>query len=326
MSKHNKKQQLAKATRKAVAAANTVETADSLSVPDQYSSQWLWGTAMVVGILSVWAYWPTLLWMESQWRNEPDYSHGYLVFPMAIALLYLRRKTFPGQAMKVAWGGLVLLVLAILLRVVGRFAYMDFLDAWSVVPWCAGLAWLFFGRSVAWWAAPGILFLILMTPMPYQAESLLSFKLQGIATMLSAGALQILGLAAVPDGNTIWLDDRQMMVEEACSGLRIFMGMIALGFFFAALNTRSWLDRAVIFFSCFPIAILVNVLRVAMTVLAFHWLPNGLARQVHDLLGILMILAGASLLLGFSSLWENLYRPLDIMMIQRRLAVDPQQN
>jgi exosortase len=322
MSKRHKKQQLAKSARKAATGRQIDNSEIPVSVPDQYSTQWLWGSAIAVGLLSIWAYWPTILWMESQWRNEPDYSHGYLVFPMAIALLYMRRGTFPVKSTRVAWGGVGLLVFAILFRVVGRFAYMDFLDAWSIVPWCAGLVWLLFGRSVAWWAIPSIFFLVWMTPMPYRAESLLSFKLQGIATMMSAGALQILGLAAVPDGNTIWLDDRQMMVEEACSGLRIFMGMVALGFFFAALNTRSWLDRVVIFFSCFPIAILVNVLRVSLTVLAFHWLPEGLARQVHDILGILMILAGASLLLGVRALWENLYRPLEISMIQRRLAVE----
>jgi exosortase len=321
MSKRKKKQQISRVAQ-AAAAGNLPESPGNVIVPDQYSSQWLWGTAITVGLVSLWAYWPTFLWMEDQWRNEPDYSHGYLVFPLALALLYLRRDSFPVGKMRVGWGGVLLLLLAISLRVLGRFAYMDFLDGWSIVPWCAGLIWLFFGRSVVWWAAPGIFFLILMTPMPYRAESLLSFKLQGIATMLSAGALQIIGMPAIPEGNTIWLDDRQLMVEEACSGLRIFMGMIALGFFFAALNTRSWLDRIIIFLSCFPIAILVNVLRVSCTALAFHWLPDRLAHQAHDMLGILMILAGAVLLMGVKSLWENLYRPLDIRMIQRRLAVD----
>ena len=38
----------------------------------------------------IWSYWSTLVWMERQWRTEPDYSHGYLIIPLAFVLLYSR--------------------------------------------------------------------------------------------------------------------------------------------------------------------------------------------------------------------------------------------
>ncbi len=279
-----------------------------------------WIILSSLGLLTVWAYWPTFLWMEDQWRNEPDYSHGYIVIPLGILLLYLRRDTLPAAAISVGWAGIGLMLLAIVLRVVGRIAYMDFLDGWSIVPWLAGMAWLLAGRKVMWWALPAIVFLIMLTPMPFRAESLLSFKLQGVATTLSTGALQTLGFAAIPEGNTIWLGEQQLMVEEACSGLRIFMGMVAMGFFFAVLSNRTWLDRLVIVASCIPIAILVNVLRVTGTGLAYHTLSPRWAHFAHDFLGILMIGAGALMLFGVKRYWEELYRPLEIAMIQRRLA------
>lgn len=276
--------------------------------------------AVMLGAITAWAYWPTFQWMEEQWRHEPDYSHGYIVFPLALVLLYMRMGSFPWSALSVGWGGAGLLVVAVAMRVLGRLAYMDFLDGWSLVPWVAGLVWLLAGRRVMWWALPGIVFLVMLTPMPYRAESLLSFKLQGISTLLSAATLQTLGLAAIPEGNTIWLGERQLMVEEACSGLRIFMGMVAMGFFFAVLSERSWLDRVIIVASCFPIAIFVNVLRVTGTGLAFHWLSPTWAHQAHDLLGVLMIGAGAMMLFCVKRFWEELYRPLEIAMIQRQLG------
>ncbi len=319
--RNNKKLHAAQSTQAALARKSVVPTQPAAPKATVHlpTKVW-WFLISLFTVLTLWSYWPTFLWMEDQWRNEPDYSHGYIVIPLAMVLIYLRRDSFPVASITVGWAGLGLMVSAMALRIVGRFAYMDFLDGWSIVPWLAGVTWLLAGRKVMWWALPAIAFLVMLTPMPYRAESLLSFKLQGVATMLSAGLLQTLGFAAIPDGNTIWLGEQQLMVEEACSGLRIFMGMVAMGFFFAVLSNRTWLDRLIVVASCFPIAIIVNVLRVTGTGLAYHLFSPRWAHYAHDLLGILMIGAGAGLLFAVKRYWEELYRPLEIAMIQRRLA------
>ncbi len=269
----------------------------------------MWFVLSVLVAFTLWAYWPTFVWMESQWRNEPDYSHGYLIVPLALVLLYRRMDLMPQSGFSLGWGGLSLLLVAVALRVVGRLAYMDFLDGWTLVPWVAGLVWLFCGRKILWWSLPAVVFLLLLTPMPYRFESMLSFKLQGISTILSATVLRIFGFPAITEGNTIWLGDQHLMVEEACSGLRIFMGMVAMGFFFAALTRRSWLDRVVILACSAPIAIIANAFRVTLTGMAYYWLDAERAHAAHDQLGVVMIFVGAGMLFAASSYWERLYRP-----------------
>ncbi|MGN6544718.1 MAG: exosortase/archaeosortase family protein, partial [Aureliella sp.] len=175
---------------------------------------WLIALSAVLIPLTLWAYWPTFVWMEDQWRNEPDYSHGYLILPLALLILYHRRDLFPGMSANVGWAGFGLLLGAIGLRVLGRMAYMDFLDGWTLVLWIAGLVWIFGGWPMLRWALPSIAFLLLLVPLPYQAESLLSWRLQGLATALSVGVLQTLGFPAIAEGHTIWLEDNQMLVEE----------------------------------------------------------------------------------------------------------------
>jgi exosortase len=261
--------------------------------------------------------------MEDQWRNEPDYSHGYLIVPLALLLLYHRRDLCPGAAAGPGWGGFSLVFAAIALRVAGRLAYMDFLDGWTLVLWVAGVVWIFGGWPMLRWAAPAVIFLMLLVPLPYQAESLLSWRLQGLSTTLSVGVLQTLGLPAIAEGHTIWLDDQQMMVEEACSGLRIFVGMAAMAYLFAVLARRAWIDKWVIIAAALPIAILVNVVRVTATVMAFHWLSDINAHIAHDLLGILMIILGAVLLSAVKYYWENLYRPFEITLELKSLAALP---
>jgi exosortase len=277
--------------------------------------QWFYAAAAILLPLTLWAYWPTFVWMEDQWRNEADYSHGYLVIPLALLLLHFRKHTFPGMSHSISWLGASLLFLAIAMRIAGRFAYMDFIDGWTLIPWVGGIVWMFCGWRVFKWALPALVFLIFLVPMPFRVESMLSWQLQGVATKLSVAMLRIIGFPVVPEGNTIWLEDHQLMVEEACSGLRIFVGMIAIGFWYAVVSERHWTDRVVTFFAALPIALIVNAIRISATVLAFHFLSGAMSHVAHDLLGWLMIAAGAGLLYLARAYWQRLYRYINTTII-----------
>src|SRR5262245_64316508 len=71
------------------------------------------GLALVMVFL--WANWPALVELVQTWDREPDYSHGYLVAPIAALFLWFRRDRFPRHSLAPGWGGFVLLTLSILL-------------------------------------------------------------------------------------------------------------------------------------------------------------------------------------------------------------------
>lgn len=263
-------------------------------------------------LVTLYAYWPTLVWMEDTWRREPDYSHGYLVLPLALMLCWNRWDEMPGLRRSPSWSGLWLIGLAVGMRWLSRLVYADFLDAWSLLPLLAGAVWFIFGFPVMKWSLPPIAFLFFMMPLPYQAESLLSWKLQGVATELSTIMLRILGQPAVSEGHMIWINDQQLQVEEACSGLRIFIGVAALAFFWAAMVRRSWLDRLVLIAATIPLAVLVNATRIAVVGLLYQHFDTSLSQhRIHDISGYLMIpLAFGSLWL-VKLYWEQLYRPVE---------------
>lgn len=247
--------------------------------------------------------------MEQQWRTEPDYSHGYLILPLSALLLYSRRASFPGFSPRIHWMGLSLLGVAGSLRIASSLTYMDFLDGWSIVPWVAGVVWMLAGRKAFLWAAPAILFLVLLVPLPYRIETLLSLRLQSVVTSLSASVLRALGLPAVADGNTIWMGELQMLVEEACSGMRIFVGMVAFAFFWAAMIQRAWIDRIVVLIAALPMALLANTIRVIATCCSYYFLDEGTAGVLHDWEGALMVLLAAGLLWSVMYYWQKLYYP-----------------
>lgn len=283
----------------------------------------LLATSAAALALLIWAYWPTLSWMEQQWRTEPDYSHGYLVVPLAALIAYSRLDLFPGIRPRISWGGISLLLLAIAMRIGGRLGYMDFMDGWSLLPWVAGVTWMLLGPKALRWALPSIAFLFLLVPLPYRAESLLSWKLQGVATEASTALLRILGQPAVSEGHTIWLGQSQLMVAEACSGLRIFVGIGALAFFWACMVRRAWLDRFVILAAALPLAIVANVVRVtAMALFSKHFEGSALD-VIHDGMGFAMIALAAFMLWSVKTYWEYLYRPIEVLTAGRMLASRP---
>jgi len=260
----------------------------------------------------LYAYWPTLVWVEQMWRTEPDYSHGYLVLPLAGLLCWNRGHLFPGVQESPSWVGFWLVGVAVLMRWLGRVGYADFFDAWSILPLVAGAVWVLFGYQSLKWALPAIAFLILMFPLPFQAESLLSWKLQGVATELSTIMLRVLGQSAVNEGHVIWVGDQRLLVEEACSGLRIFIGVAALAFFWAAISNRSWLDRIVLILAAVPLAVLVNAFRITVVGLLNQWFIDPASQQrIHDVSGYFMIPLAFVALYLVKIFWEALYRPVE---------------
>lgn len=97
------------------------------------------------------------------------------------------------------------------------------------------MVWFLSGANVLWWSLPSIVFLWFMVPLPYGMERWLSLPLQRVATELSCWVLHCLGQPALAEGNTILLNDFQLEVEQACSGLRIFVGIMALAFVYLVL-------------------------------------------------------------------------------------------
>jgi exosortase len=258
--------------------------------------------AVFAGVFA-WSYWPTLVEMVEVWEREPDYSHGFLVAPLAIFLLWMRRDLAPTWTGKIAWPGLALIVLSIGIRALGGWAYFDALDGWSIPIWIAGVVWLFGGWKIFAWAAPAIAFLWFMVPLPFRIEQSLSYPLQRIATKMSSFALQCLGQPALSEGNTILLGDTQLEVEQACSGMRIFLGIAALAFAYIIVVRRSWWERALLLLAALPIALVANSARIVVTGLLYQLVSGEAAQHFsHDLAGWVMIPFAAllfALVLGY---------------------------
>jgi exosortase len=251
---------------------------------------WTLLAAALLGVAFVWSYWPTLGELVAAWNREPDYSHGYLVAPLAMCFLWARRDLFPGFSRGLAWPGLVLLAIALAIRTFAGLIRLDSLDGYSIVLWAAGAVWLLAGPRVLGWSLPSILFLAFMVPIPYRAERVLSLPLQRTAATLSSWVLQLFGVPCFAAGTTIRVANYPLEVEHACSGLRIFVGITALAFAYMILVRPPIWKGVVLLASVLPIALLANAVRIVGTGLCYHWgWAEGARRFGHDTAGLVMI-------------------------------------
>jgi exosortase len=238
----------------------------------------------------LWSYWTTLGEMAHRWARDPQYSHGYLVPGFCLVLLWLRREHLARGPVGVSWLGVPLLAFGLAVRLVGAFYYFVWLDAISILPVVAGLFLLLGGWTALRWSWPAVLFLGFMVPLPHRVSVSCAEPLQRFATSTSTYLLQTLGFPAIAEGNVILLDNVELGIVEACSGLRMLVIFFALSTGFVLLVRRPLWEKLFIAASALPIALVVNVIRITVTGILYQVGSSETAHAVfHDLAGWLMM-------------------------------------
>ena len=249
----------------------------------------LLGIVAVVAGLS-WAYAPNFVGFYQVWSNEPDYTHGFLVLPIALFILW-KRWPDTEDARPVFYRPAWLLVLAGL----GLRAWFEeqgqlWLESSTLLLTVAGLAMARLGPRVMWRVWPAFAFLIFLYPLPPQVNTALAQPLQSLATTCACALLRLTGLWVMPEGNVIMVGNEKLEVAAACNGLSMLMSLAATVSATASLLPMANWKRFVLLPSIIPIALFSNVLRIAATAWCYYKFGSEVgSRYAHDAAGWLMM-------------------------------------
>lgn len=271
--------------------------------------------ALLYGLiaLGVWSYWPTLVRLVEVWSSNPDYSHGFLVPLLCGLLLWRRRHEAPKASRRVVdpWGLAALAGVMTLRALSGRF-YLPELDAFTIVLWIAGAVWLAFGRRTLLWAVPALVLLAFAAPLPASLETSMGGVLRSASAELSGASLRALGQPAITEGSVVLLGDEALDVERACSGFRMFYGVLALAVACAALTRAPWWKASLLVLAAFPIALAANVIRIVLTGLTQRYTESEILGQLgHDYAALLVIPLAAAALFATMALLKRFEDPLE---------------
>jgi exosortase len=255
-------------------------------LPGSYSIQLV--SAFGILALAIALYAPIIYYMVLHWKVDDDYSHGFLIVPLAIYFAWPTFRKLRNTPLRPSWWGLLPLCLGSMTLAIGRLGTELMNMRVSLVLTVIGLVLLLFGKKVFRALAFPLLFLFLMVPLPASLVIPVAFPLQLFAAKLAVNTLYLLHIPALLEGNIIHLPETTLFVAQACSGLRSLMSLITLGIIFAYFFQRNLIERVILVASTIPIAVLVNAFRVAMTgVLTFHFGQAAAEGTLHEFQGLI---------------------------------------
>ena len=244
-------------------------------------------------------YAPVVWKLGLDWWSDPEYSHGLLCAPLAVAMVLARRRRFENTPASPRLIGLVGAALAIGLLLLGTLGAELFLTRLSLLMFIASaIVYLFGWQHVRLLAFP-LTLLLLSIPIPAILITRITLPLQFVASATTETVLAVTSIPVLREGNVLVLPNATLQVAEACSGIRSLVSLLVLALLVARFSERRTWARAAIVASAVPIAIVVNSLRVTVTAVATYWYGITAAEgMLHDATGLVMFVVAVGLVLA----------------------------
>lgn len=237
------------------------------------------------------------------WSTNENYSHGFLIVPIAAYFAWDRRRVLQQTQTSPSFLGLVLVILSLGVLLAGVLGAELFLTRVSLLGVIAGtVAYVLGWRHLKVLAFP-IAFLLLMIPLPAIIFNQIAFPLQLLASKCGEAALSALQIPVLREGNVIILANTTLEVAEACSGIRSLVSLLTLAIVYGYFTEpRAW-ARVTLALASIPVAIAVNGFRVAGTGIAAHYYgPEAAQGFLHEFAGLFMFAAAFALISGIGYL------------------------
>jgi len=217
-------------------------------------------------------YWQVVSKLVFDWSHNENYSHGFLIVPIALYFVWERRASLAAAARRPSFVGLLVVLASIAVLATGVLGAELFLTRISMLGVLVGAVLFLLGwQHLALLAFP-LAFLLLMIPIPEIVFNQIAFPLQLLASRFGETALMMVGIPVLREGNVITLATTSLEVAEACSGIRSLISLVTLAIVFGYLaDSRIW-ARVALAVSAVPVAIVANGVRVAGTGVAAHHL------------------------------------------------------
>jgi exosortase len=244
----------------------------------------------VVIIVLGWSYAPSLRSLATTWNRDPNYSHGFLVVPVSLVIVWRRWVEAEPPAITPSWWGWAGLVGMLVVRAVCYERGAEWTETATLLPVIACLTLAAGGWPLLRRVWPAIAFLVFLLPLPLSINSILAQPLQRIATLGSCTLLRLMGLWVVAEGNVILVGGDPLEVAAACNGLSMLMCLAATVAAMTILVPMAPWKRVVLFLSIIPIALISNILRISATAWCYHLFGARMGEHfAHDAAGWLMM-------------------------------------
>lgn len=255
-------------------------------------------------------------WMIARWGDKQsfgaDYSHGYLIPFVSLAVIWYKREDFFAAPKQVCQLGLFVIITALTIHWLGAKMQQTRISLISLILLIWGIPFYFFGWKIAKLLIFPCAYLIFCVPLNFLDA--LSGPLQSIATSMSHTMLGNMGIECQRVGTQLMSPYFQLNVEAPCSGLRSLLAMTALTAVYAYFTQVTFTKKWLLFLFSIPIAVAGNIGRIIsialVSITAGQKFGTGLH---HDWSGYVLFTVSISLMVGFGKLLNVNYTELFVL-------------
>jgi exosortase len=193
-----------------------------------------------IAVALAFVYFTVLEKLGRDWWHDENYSHGLLI-PFVIGyILWQERKRFQSAPTRPAvWFGAIGVTVSLLALWAGTAGAELFVQRISLVLMLASVAIFFWGFRLLRLVFVPLSLLVLAIPIPQIVFNKIAFPLQLFASRCAVGAMSLLEIPVLRQGNVIELmplgasTPKRLAVVEACSGIRSLMTLVTLAVVYA---------------------------------------------------------------------------------------------
>ena len=237
-------------------------------------------------------YWRTAESMVLIWYRSETFAHGFLIVPIVLVLVWMKRHELAKLAPTPEFRGLALIAVAAAVWLVAAAGEAQVVQQYAMTAMLPLAVLTVAGRKVARALAFPLAFLLFAVPI---GEALVPPLMDWTATF-TVTALRLSGIPVLREGTFFVIPSGQWSVVEGCSGLRYLIASVTVGTLYGYLTyTRTW-KRALFALLSILVPIVANGFRAYGIVMIAHLSDMRLALGIDHFIygwvwfGIVMLL------------------------------------
>lgn len=223
-----------------------------------------------------------------------DWGHAYLVPLISGWYIWTNRARLRGLSAQVCWPGLGVLLLGIVAHVNFITGFPNHMfQGFALVLALAGLLLFLLGPEIF----PFLVFPVAYLGFAVTISDMVMLKVTwGLKLLASKGAwaaLNLVGIDTDLSGNILRVHHGgnviPLNVADACAGMRMVVAFVALAVAVAFLSCRQWWQRIAVILLAIPVAVAMNVGRVAVLGAASLVNPDLATGGAHMFIGTVLL-------------------------------------
>lgn len=260
----------------------------------------IWVVAVMMIVLAI--YWQTAYSMIDAWRQSTTYSHGFLILPIFLWLVWNRRPTLSRLSTRPWWLGLLAVAAIGLVWLIGSLAAAAEPSQFAAVALVPAAVATILGKG--WVRALAFPFAFLFFAVPF-GNSLIPPMMDWTADFTVA-ALKLSGVPVYRAGNDFSIPSGDWSVIEACSGIRYVFACLTVSTLYAWTVYRGTVRRLVFIGAALATVVVANWIRAFSIVMLAHLSDNQRAVGIdHMIYGGVFFVAIMAALFSLGALWRE---------------------